>query len=422
MQKLIVSILFLLVVVSCKKSTDTNLDLSSFAEVEVSPLQEQNSTYYIVKSKLNINPNERVTEYGFVYSYSNTVFNEIFNDSLKIFYTFNGNAEQSQVFEDTIYHMGLPTAYTLKPYAVNGGRITFGKESKITPPVLNIQKITTPSYTDGAINPFALSNGTLAIVGGGKDNRLYTKIDGTTLAFTEPADTLPVDFANEHAATFTLGNFGFVVGGLFNGSPSDQVYRYDFSNNSWTKMQNFPGGARFAAIAAVVDNKAYVGFGGGSGSTYADLWEYDLQTDTWSKITISSAEIKGRNMASSFVIGKNIYVVGGGATASLLSGVFENNLWQYNTEKKEWKVLPDCPFTSGFCFGFSYKNEGYIGFGKIANKENLMVGYNESNGKWFGYSDGSNATITTVFKSFAFSLNQKYFVANFGTNELLRVK
>lgn len=423
MKKLIFfgSILFI-TIVSCKKSLDAQIDISTFSELEIITLQNSGSTAYLVKSKLNLNPDQKVTEYGFTYSYKSSVFDELLNDSSRILSTFNGSADQSINVEDTIYNMSLPVAYAVRPYAINKGRITLGKESTITPPSINMQKITTPDFTIGAVNSFALSNGTMAIVGGGKENRLYAKLDGSTLTFSSAADTLPIDFANEYCTTFTLGNYGYVVGGSLNGVASSQVYRYDFANNSWTKMQDFPSGARLSAVAAVVENKAYVGFGAGVGTMPADLWQYNEVSDTWSSTAGVTGEISGRRSASSFVIGKNIYIAGGSSTAADNSPVFSDNLWRYNIESKTWEVLTNCPFKSGRCFSFTYKNEGYVGFGVIGKHSNIILGYNEANAKWFGYYDGSGSSLNTSDKAFSFQLNEKYMVANFENNELLRVK
>jgi len=408
--------------ISCKKSIDADIDVSTFSEIDALPIQENAATYYLLKSKITLNPNQRVTQYGFTYSYKSSVFDDIFNDSLKILYTFNGSANQTIFFEDTIYNMVLPVAYAVKPYAVNEGRVTLGKEITITPPTNSPQKVTSPSYLAGAINSFGLSNGAVAIVGGGKNNRLYTKLDGTTLTFSEPADTLPSDFANEFCTTFTLGSFGYVVGGSINGVASNQVYRYDFANNTWLKMQNFPGGARVSAVAAVVGQNAFVGFGSSVGSLPADWWQYDETNDSWLSLTGLPAEITGRLSANCFAIGNNIYLIGGNKNSNVNVPIVSNNFWQFNTETKLWKILPDCPFKTYRSFGYNYKNEGYVGFGVIGDNNNIIVGYNEPNAKWYGYYDGAAGSLGTSNKAFAIELNGKVLVTNFENNELLRVK
>lgn len=421
MKYLIYSLLFVVFFVSCKKSTDATLQLSEFTEMQVTTVNDYNN-YYILKTKLNINADENITEHGFVYSYSHPVFNDIFSDSLRILYTFHGSGAQGQYFEDTIFHLGLPLDYAIKPYASNAGRISFGSEIKLSSSGTNNQKIAAPAFLNGAVNSFALSNSETAIAGGGSGNRLYGKLDGNTLQFSATADTLPLDFANELCASFTLGNYGYVVGGRLDDDVSEQVFRYDFAGNSWVKMQNFPGGARMAAIAAVVDNKAYVGFGTNNTSNFADWWEYDVQNDTWNEIKINETNIKGRNGASCFVIGKNVYVIGGNTSPSLVNNLHATNFWKFNSQEKSWQVLPDCPFNSGRCFGFTNHNEGYMGFGNIAQKNNLVVGYNETNQKWFGYYDGNNGNLVSSSKAFSLELKGKYFVANFETNELMRIK
>jgi hypothetical protein len=421
MKKIFFSLFLVVALVSCKKSVDATIGLSEFGEIEVNTVDEYNK-YHILKSEIKISPNSTISEYGFVYSYSHPVFNEIFSDSLRILYTFNGNGNQTQSFEDTIFHLGLAVDYAIKPYATNAGRISFGKETKLSGAGANIQKIAAPAFADGAINAFGLSNGSVAIVGGGSGNRLFSKLDGNTLEFSSIADTLPIDFANELCTTFSLGNFGYVIGGQLNGVPSNQVYRYDFTANTWTKMQDFPGGARMSAIAAVVDNKAYVGFGTDNNTNYADLWEYNEATDSWNKKNISDPNIKGRNGSSCFVIGKSLYIVGGNSSPSIVNQTHSANFWQYNTQDNIWNVLSDCPFNTGRSVGYTQHNEGYIGFGAISKYNNIIVGYNDKNQKWFGYYDGSNGSLGSSNKVFSLLLNEKLYVANFETNEIMRIK
>lgn len=421
MKKLIYSLLFCSVLFSCKKSTDATINLSEFTEIEVSTTNDFNKNY-VLKANISPNPNATISEYGFVYSYLHPVFDEMFNDSLKTLYTYNGSLSQAQNFEDTIYNLGLAVDYAIKTYAINDGRITFGKEIKVSPTGANIEKINSPSFTNGAVNAFALSNDSTAIIGGGKDNNLYSTFDGNTQQFSEPADTLPVDFANESCATFTLGNYGYVVGGSKNNVASSQVYRYEFATKTWLKMNNFAGGARIAAVAAVANGKAYVGFGTNLSNNLADFWEYNESNDTWTQININNAEINGRNSSSCFVLGDNIYIVGGNTSSALSSVVYTNNFWQYNTKEGKWNVLPKCPFTSGNCFSFTYKNEALIGFGVINKKSNLIVGYSESNKKWFGYYDGNNGDLQSGEKAYSLIVNNKYMVANFYKNEILRIR
>jgi hypothetical protein len=422
MRNLICSLFVFFSVVSCKESFNADIDLSTFNEVEVLPISENGVTSYLLKSKINVNPNQKISNYGFVYSYKNSVFDEIFNDSLKILYTFNGTINQSIDFQDTIHNMALPAAYAVKPYAINDGRITLGKEISVTPVVNSAQKIIAPTFLSGALNAFGLSNGNIAIVGGGKDNRLYTRIDANTLLFSEPADTLPLDFANEYCTTFTIGNYGYVVGGILNGLISDQVYRYNFLNNSWQKMQNFPGGARHSAVASVINDKAYFGLGAGNGNLPADFWVYDTTNDSWSQLSSFPPQLNGRWSANSFVIGNNLYIVGGNTSSTVSAPQYSNSFWQFNSQTNVWKKLPDCLFKLARCFNYNYKNEGYIGFGNIGEYNNIIVGYNEPNAKWFGYYDGVNGALGNSNKAFAINLNQKVFVANFQNNELLRVK
>jgi len=84
------------------------------------------------------------------------------------------------------------------------------------------------------------------------------------------------------ATAFTLNGKGYVIGGA---SSYDAYYnrlkdmwQYDPVTNQWTRLEDFPGTARYSAVAFVVGNKAYFGTGLGASTPdglLKDFWEYD---------------------------------------------------------------------------------------------------------------------------------------------------
>lgn len=106
---------------------------------------------------------------------------------------------------------------------------------------------------------------------------------------------------------------------------------WKFRNNSWVKVDSFPGLGRFGAVAFVVDGKAYVGTGyrpqrtitvtipggaaNGMDSTYqttqnkrffSDFYVFDGATETWSKDSLSGEFAfpgQGREHAVAFAVG-----------------------------------------------------------------------------------------------------------------------
>ena len=93
------------------------------------------------------------------------------------------------------------------------------------------------------------------------------------------------NFINEgrhHPITFSNDNYGFVVAGSY----SNEVYRYDKSNDSWSQLSNFPAAGRGYSYGVTVGNKAYMGLGSTSNGSFPnDWWEYDMDNDTWTQLS-----------------------------------------------------------------------------------------------------------------------------------------
>lgn len=77
---------------------------------------------------------------------------------------------------------------------------------------------------------------------------LNRTVDGTTL-----------DARKYNAATFVIGNQGYVVSGRSGTSITNSVWKFDPSNNTWTdKHQALPVDAREKAVGFAIDGKGYV--------------------------------------------------------------------------------------------------------------------------------------------------------------------
>lgn len=80
------------------------------------------------------------------------------------------------------------------------------------------------------------------------------------------------------AATFAIGNKGYVALSIYNGatSPKNDFWMYDPSTNTWTKRADVGGGLRWFGSGFSIGNKGYVGLGTGN-TIYQqkkDFWEY----------------------------------------------------------------------------------------------------------------------------------------------------
>ena len=85
-------------------------------------------------------------------------------------------------------------------------------------------------------------------------------------------------------------------------------YRFDPTDNSWTRIEDFPGEARRDAVAFTLDNYGYVGTGRADKALlFKDFYCFDPKTETWNTNELG---FKGdqRYGASAFVVGGAAYV------------------------------------------------------------------------------------------------------------------
>lgn len=181
------------------------------------------------------------------------------------------------------------------------------------------------------INENGTGSGTTAYVGTGVDNfnqkytDFYQAVPGgdSSLIWTQVAglNTLGA-VGRTDAVAFSIGNQGFVGLGqdsAFN--PLKDFYQYDSASNTWTRIADFPGNARYLAVGFGLKGYGYVGTGYDSRFYYGDFWKYDPTAQAWSQ----STTFQGfkRAGAVSFVYGNRAYVVTGlGESNSNLNDFF----------------------------------------------------------------------------------------------------
>lgn len=139
---------------------------------------------------------------------------------------------------------------------------------------------------------------------------------------------------------------------------------------SAVQLQNFPGGIRSGGVGFSIDNKGYVGLGGFSGPPYGrrDMWEYNPNAFVKWKLMDSIPGV-ARYAAVAFVMNGKAYV-GSGLNAN---GQGVADFYEFNptaTSGNQWRQLDDmpCPGSTGrqYASGFSVGGKGYVGIGQDA--------------------------------------------------------
>lgn len=157
------------------------------------------------------------------------------------------------------------------------------------------------------------------------------------------------------AAAFSIGKKGYVGTGSGTTRLKD-FWEYNYETNSWTQRADFGGDARTGATGFSTANAGYIGTGLQDYTWSKDFWSYNPTTDSWSQV----ADLPGkpRMFAGSFVIDDGAYL-----GAGFLNNLPLRDFWKYNPATDSWNPIAELsedsmPGHSGF---FSVGKFGYVG-------------------------------------------------------------
>lgn len=188
-----------------------------------------------------------------------------------------------------------------------------------------------------------------------------------------PKASLPdTSFGRHHPITFSIGGFGYLLGGTASQSAYlSDFYRYDPVADKWEALPSFPGPPRSYSYAVVYNNKAYMGFGFGPTSDMTDIWEFDPATNAWTEKTACPCE--GRGHPAFVEANGKIYIGAGGSAIGNL-----NDFWEYDIQSDHWTELQNIPsFPRHHPYHFSLNGMVYVLFGHGSVNINGSTIYND---------------------------------------------
>lgn len=164
------------------------------------------------------------------------------------------------------------------------------------------------------------------------------------------------------AASFQIGNTGYIVGGI-DINNERLADAWSFTNDSWKKIADFPGGARNAAIGFSANGKGYVGLGFNGTQVFNDFYEYDPASNTWTAIANFPGE--ARYGATAFNLGNDGFV---GLGANRSQTAFKD-FYKYNTANDTWTTVETIFKNKRVnAFAFVVNNKAYVGGGQDNNQ------------------------------------------------------
>ncbi|MGB0932878.1 MAG: kelch repeat-containing protein [Lishizhenia sp.] len=136
------------------------------------------------------------------------------------------------------------------------------------------------------------------------------------------------------------------------------IWEYDPASDTWTQKADFGGGDRYHAVAFTVGEKAYCGSGRKPSNSWSDdFWEFDPVANSWTQIS----DIPGgmRLGALAFVIDTLAYV-GAGSSSTGTSEQY----YSYYPPTDTWTPIADFPGNDRATgVAFAINGKGYVGTG-----------------------------------------------------------
>ncbi len=172
-------------------------------------------------------------------------------------------------------------------------------------------------------------------------------------------------FGVHHSNGFGVGDIAYVIQGQPNTSGEDfgrnNLWEYDSNSDSWTKIGIFPGGGRSFPIGDNWNGKYYFGFGVNQGNYFNDLWEFDPTDQSFTQLP--SCPCDGR--AHPALIAHNDKIFMGTGSSSIGD---RQDWWEYDMGTQEWTRKENMPGGDRHHpFFFGIDDKVYAGGGHLRN-------------------------------------------------------
>ncbi len=211
----------------------------------------------------------------------------------------------------------------------------------------------------------------------------------------------PIPIKRHHAVSFAINGKGYVCTGEGTNGVLGDLWEYDPETNRWTRKANMPGPKRSGAFSFVINGKAYVGGGYDLSTDLNDFYSYDPETDTWEML--ANYPSYARELCKSFVLNNKGYLLGNEGT---------RQFWLYNPETNTWNERASFPINiSHFSEGTTINGKAYA-FAR--NELNDLYEYDPNLDSWKLAAEIPNFPYESFFtaRPCVFKLDGKMYITN----------
>ncbi len=148
--------------------------------------------------------------------------------------------------------------------------------------------------------------------------------------------------ARAHGAGFTVDGVGYFGTGInSSATPTKDVWKYNKAKDTWSRITDVSIGAITGAIAFEIDKKGYLGTGYDLTNYFKDIYQYDASANTWTKLDSIPSSISVRGGSVSFLINKTIYI----GTGYSVGGASLKDLWSFTPKSSCSAALSTEPYS-----------------------------------------------------------------------------
>jgi hypothetical protein len=411
---LIFSVLSIFVLTACKKSTEVYPGVATFNNATVANTQD-GFGLIIDYSVAGINGVSDFDSIGYVFTFDNVVYKEIFPDSLRLYSRFvSGKGAKS--FSGQTYAVGLNSTVLVRPAVAYGGRISFGEEKSVSVNQNGLPKTTESILIEKRNQITCIAGNEGVLMGGGiivdTQNQLtsFYKMEPSGASIVPVAD-IPGSAGCEGPMGYYRNGKYYLMGGQSNNVATDKIWTYTASTNTWAEEGTFPGGAAFAGFTASSGNYLVSGcYRNGSDVPVNTVYKMAASGQSWDEIKSPPSDFKPRSHAAAFIVGDYLYISGGAAN----SYIALNDTWKVNLITEEWTRLEDAPLIFYGAPALTFEDVAYVGMGIFKDdsgkvRKDLILGFDTNTEKWFLYADGNSALTSVQHLGSAFKMNNKGF-------------
>lgn len=194
--------------------------------------------------------------------------------------------------------------------------------------------------------------------------------------------------ARDDGAQFSIGYLHFC--GTGRGSDfacTRDFFVYDAHNSTWNTAASLPiwQERQYASAFSYQEQGYILGGENCNGFYFKTFWRYAPLTDTWEPMPEFPGE--GRAGAQHFVIGSDLYWIGGRNATGIL-----NEVWCFHFDTQVWEQLGNLPF-SGIWRGIGFANQthGFVACGRTNDASQTGWNtdtwrYDPQNDQWSNFS------------------------------------